>query len=171
MTEHIPVVRLAARLSSHAMLMSIASMGIVTAQTTPRLPQRFRVDASHSNVGFSVRFMGLSTVRGAFSRVAGTVMYVEGRPEKSSVSVVIDAKSINSNSENRDRHPRTADFLDVETHPYITFRSVGVSKSDSGFVAEGPLTIRGITRQVAIPFVVLNEPTSDAWGNRRATVA
>jgi polyisoprenoid-binding protein YceI len=133
------------------------------------LPTRFNVDASHSSVGFAVRFMGMSTVRGAFGDVAGTVMYAEGRPERSSVRVVIGTASINTNSRGRDDHLRSPDFFDAARYPSIAFHSERVAAAPQGFVARGPLTMRGVTRPVEIPFVQLNPPQKDAWGNTRTT--
>ncbi len=133
-----------------------------------RLPQRFNVDASHSNVGFAVRFMGLSTVRGAFADYRGTIMY-DPDTSRASVSVIIDAASINSNNRNRDEHLRSPDFLDAKQFPKITFRSTHIGRGEKGWVAVGPLTMHGMTKVVRIPFEQLNAPTSDAWGNTRVT--
>jgi len=139
------------------------------ATSAARLPTRFSVDASHSAVAFVVRFMGLSTVRGAFGGVSGTVMYAEGEPERSSVSVVIDASSVNTNARTRDDHLRSPDFLDVAKYPTIAFRSTRVARSPSGFTARGTLTLHGVSREVDVPFVQLNAPVKDAWGNSRVT--
>ena len=133
------------------------------------LPLRFNLDGSHSSIGFAVRFMGLSTVRGAFAGVAGTVMYAEGDPGSSSVSVVIDAASINTNSRARDNHLRSPDFFDVAKYPTITFRSTGIRATSSGFIARGPLTMHGVIREIEIPFTQLDRPQRDAWGNLRVT--
>jgi polyisoprenoid-binding protein YceI len=129
--------------------------------------QRFDIERGHSAVEFSVRFMGLSTVRGAFTDYHGTIMYDPADITKSSVSVVIKARGINSNNENRDRDLKSANFFDVEKYPLILFRSERIVRSKSGFVAHGPLSMHGVTKPVAIEFVQTHGLLSDAWGNKR----
>ena len=137
------------------------------AQGVAPRPERFDLDADHSEIGFSVGFMGLSTVRGAFADYRGTIMVTEDDPARSSVSVVIRAASINTNSVQRDRHLRSPDFFDVEKYPVIVFRSTSITRSADGFVATGPLTMHGITRDIRIPFTLLHTRRTDAWGNTR----
>jgi len=129
--------------------------------------QRFGIDWPHSAIQFSVRFMGLSTVRGAFARFGGTVMYNPASIEGSSVSVVIEANSINTNVESRDKDLKSPNFFAAETFPMITFHSEKIDKTKGGFVAHGPLTMHGVTHPVAIEFVQIHPVSSDAWGNRR----
>jgi polyisoprenoid-binding protein YceI len=129
--------------------------------------QRFDIERGHSAVEFSVRFMGLSTVRGAFTDYHGTIMYDPTDITKSSVSVVIKSRGINSNNENRDRDLKSANFFDVEKYPLILFRSERIVRSKSGFVAQGPLSMHGVTKPVAIEFVQTHGVMSDAWGNKR----
>jgi polyisoprenoid-binding protein YceI len=129
--------------------------------------QRFDVDWPHSAVEFSVRFMGLSTVRGAFADFGGTLMYDPKSIEGSSVSIVIDTKSINTNVAFRDKDLKSENFFDAEKFPIITFHSEKIEKSKDGFVARGPLTMHGVTRPVAIQFVQIHPVSVDAWGNRR----
>ena len=134
------------------------------------LPQRFEINPAHSQVSFSVRFMGLSNVRGAFATFEGSILYFADQPELSSVSVVILARSINTNAADRDRHLRSPDFLDVERYPHITFRSTIVRRSPSGLIADGQFTLHGVTRRISLPFTMLNPPVADAWGNARMTL-
>ena len=129
--------------------------------------QRFDIDPSHSAVEFTVRFMGLSTVRGAFAEFGGTVMYDSARVENSSIAVAIRAASVNTNSVTRDRHLRSPDFLDAEKFPLITFRSTTVSRTPGGLFLTGPLTLHGVTRDVAIAVRQLHPLRGDAWGNKR----
>jgi polyisoprenoid-binding protein YceI len=148
---------------------SLVAVASIAGAQSSTLPQRFEIDGSHSAISFAVRFMGLSTVRGAFSRYTGTVMLYPNAIERSTVSAIIGAASINTNAPDRDRHLRSPDFLEVEKYPYITFRSSAVKKAAQGFVAEGELTLHGVTKQVAIPFVMVHPPTLDAWQNTRVT--
>ena len=160
------------------LLRSALSVLLVALQRAPAmgqlpsagLPQRFEINPAHSQVGFSVRFMGLSHVRGAFATLEGSILYFAAEPERSSVSVVILARSINTNAADRDRHLRSPDFLDVQQYPYITFRSTTVRRAPSGFIADGEFTLHGVTRRISLPFTLLNPPVADAWGNARMTL-
>jgi len=129
--------------------------------------QRFDVDWPHSAVEFSVRFMALSTVRGAFANFGGTLMYNPKSITGSSISVVIQTKSINTNVDFRDKDLRSENFFDTEKFPLITFHSDRIERWKDGFVARGPLTMHGVTRPVAIQFVQIHPVSSDAWGNKR----
>jgi polyisoprenoid-binding protein YceI len=129
--------------------------------------QRFDIDWPHSAVDFSVRFMGLSTVRGAFARFAGTVMYNPSSITGSSVSVVIQTRSINTNVDFRDKDLKSPNWFDADKFPLITFHSEKIEKLKEGFVARGPLTMHGVTHPIAVEFVQIHPVTSDAWGNKR----
>ena len=129
--------------------------------------QRFDIDWPHSAMDFTVRFMGLSNVRGGFGSFGGTLMYDPKSIEQSSVSVIIEAKSINTNVEFRDKDLKSANFFDVEKYPLITFHSDKIEKTRDGFIARGPLTMHGITKPVAINFTQIHPVSADAWGNKR----
>ncbi|HEX8243769.1 MAG TPA: YceI family protein [Longimicrobium sp.] len=157
------------RICLRAVSLVLAAVASAPAAAQRPLPVAMNIDAGHSEVSFSVPFVGLSRVRGTFATWGGTVMYVDDDLTRSSVSVVIDASSITTNNQTRDRHLRTPDFLDVERFPRITFRSTSIARTRSGWVMRGPLTLHGVTRTVAIPFVRDNRPTRDVWGNQRTT--
>jgi polyisoprenoid-binding protein YceI len=108
----------------------------------------FAVDPAHTTVGFVARHLVVSKVRGSFSEVSGTIT-VADNPLESAVEVVIGAASINTGQPDRDNHLRSADFLELEKYPNLTYRSTGV-KSHKGneFVLTGELTIRDVTRAV-----------------------
>jgi len=129
--------------------------------------QRFDIDWPHSAVEFAVRFMALSTVRGAFANFGGTLMYNPTSIPQSSVSVVIQTNSINTNVAARDRDLKSENFFDAEKYPLITFHSEKIEKSPNGFVARGPLTMHGVTHPVAIEFTQIHPVSADAWGNKR----
>lgn len=126
-------------------------MSISTDQPRTALPApgTYSIDPSHTHAGFAVRHFGLAKVRGQFDDVSGEVVIAED-PAASSVSATIATASFDSRDENRDTHVRSADFLDVENHPAITFRSTGVRAAGDGWVVEGELTIKGVTRRVEL---------------------
>ncbi len=125
----------------------------VGAQVTT--PRPYPIDNNHSTVGFSVPiFGGLSQVTGKFTDFNITLLNDEKDITKSSVSVVIKATSVNTGIEGRDRHLRTADFFDVEKFPEITFKSERIEKKGKQFIAHGPLTMHGVTKEIALPFTI-----------------
>ena len=124
------------------------------------------IDPIHSEVGFSVRHMMVSKVRGKFEKVEGT--FVTGpTPLESSVNATIDAASITTSQGDRDNHVRSEDFLHVEKHPHITFQSTGVRQDGGDYLLEGNLTIRDVTRPVTLTLEI-NGFGPDAYGGTRA---
>lgn len=111
----------------------------------------WNIDPAHTTVEFSVRHMMVTTVRGSFQKVSGTLNFDPDNPANSSVEVTIDAASIDTRVDDRDNHLRSPDFLDVANHPTITFKSnkIEVTGGESGKIY-GDLTIRGVTRPVII---------------------
>jgi polyisoprenoid-binding protein YceI len=128
---------------------------------------RFVLDAAHSNVGFSVRHMMISNVRGQFGKVSGEATFDPARPEQTRLSVTIDVASIDTREEKRDAHLRSADFFDAEAHPQITFVSRAVRRADEGLQVVGDLTIRGTTREVTLAVEEITPEHTDPWGGRR----
>jgi polyisoprenoid-binding protein YceI len=115
---------------------------------------------------FQVRHL-LTRVRGRFSDFEGTIEYDAEHPERSSVHASIRAASIDTNEPDRDKHLRTSDFFSVEEFPNLTFRSTRISKTgDDRFEMTGDLTIRGVTRPVALNVTFLGR-ARDPWGNER----
>jgi polyisoprenoid-binding protein YceI len=108
------------------------------------------VDPVHSHVGFSVRHMMVTTVRGSFTSFAGTLEIDPADFTKSRISGEIDVQSIDTKNADRDNHLRTGDFFDVANHPKITFTSTRIEPKDDGYVVHGDLTIRGVTRPVSL---------------------
>lgn len=110
----------------------------------------FAIDPTHTTVGFLARHLMISKVRGSFTEVSGAIAIAEDVLQ-SSVEVHIRAASIDTGQADRDNHLRSADFLDVETHPELVFRSRRVTDLDgSRFALVGDLTIRGVTREVTL---------------------
>ncbi|WP_040337161.1 YceI family protein [Candidatus Blastococcus massiliensis] len=124
------------------------------------------IDASHSTVGFSVRHMMVSKVRGYFREFSGELVTAED-PSQSSVTATIDMDSIDTRQEQRDAHIRSADFFDVGNHTVMTFRSTAVVAKGEDWAVEGDLTIKGITKPVTLA-LELNGFGPDAYGGTRA---
>jgi len=126
----------------------------------------FPIDVTHSRLGFAVRHMAVSKVRGHFTEFAGTLELAEN-PVDSSISVTIQAGSVDTNDENRDNHLRTNDFFDAENHPTWTFTSTAIRPiSASEWNVDGDLTIRGITKSVTLD-ATLEGVVKDPYGNHR----
>ena len=124
------------------------------------------IDATHSTVGFSVRHMMVSKVRGYFREFSGEIVTAED-PSQSRVEATIVLSSIDTRQEQRDAHIRSADFFDVENHPQMTFRSTAVRTDGADWFVDGELTIKGITKPVTLE-LELNGFGPDAYGGTRA---
>jgi polyisoprenoid-binding protein YceI len=124
------------------------------------------IDPSHTQLGFAVRHMAVSKVRGRFSKFEGT-LELGADPVDSKASVTIDAASVDTRDENRDNHLRTNDFFDVPNHPTWTFTSTAIAPTTATeWKVTGDLTIRGTTRPVTLD-VVLEGVVKDPYGNHR----
>jgi len=123
------------------------------------------IDPVHSEVSFTVRHMMVSKVRGRFDKFEGTIVTGED-PLASSVTASVDLSSINTGQEQRDAHIRSADFFEVEKYPEMTFVSTGLKQGEEGFVLEGDLTLKGVTKQVAFDLEVSGFGP-DAYGGTR----
>lgn len=113
--------------------------------------EEYAVDAGHSIVEFSIPF-AFTRIKGRFTDWHGTMLYDRSNPANSSVSVVIETKSIDTGWPHRDEHLRTSDFFDVEKFPTIVFQSDRLRKSADGWIADGKLTMHGFTKNVSLPF-------------------
>jgi len=128
----------------------------------------WKIDPVHSVVEFKVKHMMISNVKGNFTKFSGTLTYDEARPENSSAQAVIEVASIDTRDAQRDAHLKTAEFLDAEKYPTITFQSTSVKAAGTGRgVVEGDLTIHGVTRKVVLNVEGPTEPGKDPWGNTR----
>lgn len=109
----------------------------------------YAIDASHTHVGFTVRHMMVSKVRGKFDRFDGSVVIAD-EPTQSAVNVSVELDSINTNDENRDGHLRSADFFNTEANKVMTFASTAVRADGSTWDVDGDLTINGVTKSVTL---------------------
>jgi polyisoprenoid-binding protein YceI len=143
---------------------------IMTSSTTVQIPGyvvgTWDIDAAHSTVGFSVRHMMVSKVRGYFREFSGVLVTAED-PTQSSVTATVNMDSIDTRQEQRDAHIRSADFFDVGNHTEMTFRSTAVRTDGADWTVEGDLTIKGITKPVTLE-LELNGFGPDAYGGTRA---
>jgi polyisoprenoid-binding protein YceI len=126
----------------------------------------WNIDPVHSEVGFSVRHMMVSKVRGRFTSFSGEIVTGEN-PTASTVAAEIDMSSINTGQDQRDDHIRSADFFEVETYPTMTYKSTGVRVEDGEYVLDGDLTLKGVTKGVPLR-LELNGFGPDAYGGTRA---
>ncbi|MEK6606929.1 MAG: YceI family protein [Myxococcota bacterium] len=124
----------------------------------------WEIDAAHTTVSFSVKHMMVTTVRGTFANVAGSVSEDERSPTKSKIDVTIDPASIHTGVVKRDDHLRSADFFDVAKHPVMTFRSTRVAKAGAGYKVTGDLTMHGVTRPVVLTVDVVTAPIKNPYG-------
>ena len=138
-----------------------------TLQTTT-----WTIDAAHTAVEFSAKHMMITTVKGRIADVRGALALDDASPDRSTVEVELDAASIDTRSEQRDAHLRSADFLNVEQFPTITFRSRRVegagAREGTGFRVVGDLTIRGVTREVTLD-ATYEGRGRDPWGGERVS--
>lgn len=125
----------------------------------------YALDASHSRIGFVVRYA--TKVRGSFDEVEGTATLDGTDPSRSTASVTLQAASIDTRNAQRDAHLRGEDFLAVETFPTITFVSTGVRQVGEVFELTGDLTVKDVTRPLTVPFTYEGSAT-DPFGNERA---
>jgi len=124
------------------------------------------IDTVHSEVSFVVRHLMISKVRGRFEKFEATIVTAED-PLKSTVTAKVDLSSINTGQEQRDAHIRSGDFFEVEKYPEMTFVSTGLKPAEEGFVLEGELTLKGVTKAVAFDLEVTGFGP-DAYGGTRA---
>jgi polyisoprenoid-binding protein YceI len=137
----------------------------VTLEIPGYLTGTWDFDPPHTYIGFVVRHLVVTKVRGRFEHVEGHIVTAEN-PLESTVEVSVDLNSVNTGHEARDNHLRSADFFEVEQYPRMTFRSTGIRQADDGFVLDGDLTIKDVTRPVSLAFE-LNGFSADPWGGTR----
>jgi polyisoprenoid-binding protein YceI len=128
----------------------------------------WQIDPAHSSAQFSVRHLGVSTVRGAFTKVSGSAKYDPSDPSKASLDASIEAGSVDTRVEMRDNDLRSPNFLDVQKYPTITFHSKQTKAAGAGKLQiTGDLTIHGVTKEVVLDVDGPTAPIKDPWGNQR----
>jgi polyisoprenoid-binding protein YceI len=153
----------------------LVSVATVIALALPALASAttWNIDPDHSNVGFKVRHLMVSNVKGSFEKHTGVVTINDKDITKSRVDVSIDTASVNTNVAKRDEHLRSSDFFDVAKYPTMTFVSKKVAKAGKGKLkVTGDLTLHGVTKEVVLDVDALSKESKDPWGNTRSgTVA
>ena len=124
----------------------------------------WQIDPAHSAAQFTVRHMLISNVKGAFTKVSGTVQYDPAHVGKTSVEAVIDAASVDTRVEARDKDLRSANFFDVEKYPTLTFKSKRAEMKGGKLNLIGDLTIHGVTREVVLVVDDITPPVKDIAG-------
>jgi len=151
------------RAISAAMLTVALSLPAAAATST------WQIDPNHSAAQFAVRHLAISTVRGAFTKVSGTIQFDDKDIAKSSVDVTIDAASVDTRVADRDKDLRSDRFFDVEKYPTLSFKSTKVEQTEVGKLkVTGDLTIHGVTKQVVLDVEGPTAAVKDPWGNQRA---
>jgi polyisoprenoid-binding protein YceI len=144
--------------------------GLAAALSLPAVAanSNWQIDPAHSSAQFSVRHMAISTVRGAFSKVTGSLVFDDKDISKSTIDVSIDANSVDTRVPDRDNDLRSDKFFDVTHYPSITFKSKKVEQVAPGKLkVTGDLTIRGTTKEVILDVEGPTVPMKDPWGNTR----
>ncbi len=126
----------------------------------------WEIDKTHSSVGFAVKHMMISTVRGHFARFDGALELDPSALERARVTATIDVESIDTGVADRDTHLKSADFFDAENHPKLEFKSTSVRQRGSEVTVVGQLKMRDVSREITLSGEV-EGPAKDPWGNQR----
>lgn len=138
--------------------------------TAEEMQGNYDLDPRHSYIGFRIKHFGITEVPGSFRDFSGTINYDPKEISKSSVNFTAKVTSIDTGVAPRDNHLRSADFFEVEKYPEMTFKTTKVEKKGKDFIVHGDLTLKGVTKQVAIPFTI-NGIIKDAQGNMKMGIS
>ena len=148
------------------LLANVACACLMGPGTAAAQTETWHLDPNHSSAQFSVRHMGISTVRGAFTKLSGDVMYDPSNVSQSTIDVVIDATSVDTHVEMRDKDLRGDHFLNVAQYPTLTFKSKRVTPAGTGKLqVTGDLTLHGVTKEVTLDVDGPTAPMKDPRGN------
>ncbi|MGC1618097.1 MAG: YceI family protein [Candidatus Acidiferrum sp.] len=146
----------------------IAGLAAALSLPVAAATSEWQIDPAHSSAQFAVKHLSISTVRGAFTSVKGTVQFDNTDITKSSVDVTIDVNSVDTRVEARDKDLRSDHFFDVEHYPTMTFKSTKIEQVAPGKLkVVGNLTIHGITKEATLDVDGPTSPIKDPWGNQR----
>jgi polyisoprenoid-binding protein YceI len=145
-----------------AFLVSMALAATAAAQSAT-----WQIDPNHTAAQFAVKHLGVSTVRGAFTKVSGSATYDATDLSKTRLDATIDATSVDTRVDMRDKDLRSPNFLEVEKYPTITFHAKSASGTAGKLRITGDLTIHGVTKEVVLDVDGPSAPMKDPWGNQR----
>lgn len=141
---------------------------LALAATAAAQVSEWKIDPMHSSAQFSVKHLGVSTVRGAFTKVSGSAKFDPSDVTKTALDASIEATSVDTRVEMRDNDLRSPNFLEVQKYPTITFHSKQVKAAGAGKLQiTGDLTIHGTTKEVVLDVDGPSSPIKDPWGNQR----
>ncbi|HEY9678345.1 MAG TPA: YceI family protein [Drouetiella sp.] len=153
-------------------LATALSFAALMSATLPCLAETYTIDPMHSQAGFSIRHMMLSNVRGAFSKVSGTIDFDPKKPTASKIDATIDMNSVDTHEPNRDKHLKSPDFFDTDKFPTMTFKSTKVAEKGKGHLeVSGELTMHGVTKPVVLEVTGPTEELKDPKGAKRGASA
>lgn len=150
-------------------ILAAAALSVSGASPSFAEPVEYQIDPAHTQIIFKVRHLGISNVTGRFDVFEGSYAFDPDNAASSRVEATISAASVNTNEADRDKHLRSDDFLNVEKHPNITFKSKSVTKDpgdSDDYTIVGDLTINGVTKEVELD-AEYGGHTTDPWGNER----
>ena len=154
------------------LLARLAAASLLSATLTlpaPAATSTWQIDPAHTAAGFSVKHMMISTVRGKFKGVTGTIIWDDQDLNKSTIEVTIDANTVDTTEPKRDADLKSPNFFDVAKYPTITFKSKKIEQVSAGKLkVTGDLTIHGTTKEVVLDVEGPTGPVKDPWGMTRA---
>jgi polyisoprenoid-binding protein YceI len=152
--------------------LTLAAVALTLAGTALAQAEPWNIDGAHSAASFAVRHFGVSTVRGTFTKITGTILIDDKDPANSTVDVTIDANTVNTQNEGRDKHLRSADFFDVEKFPAMTFKSKKVERAGAGRLrVTGDFTLHGVTKEIVLDVEGPTPPFNMGRGIKRGASA
>ncbi len=155
-----------ARLAASVALAAVIASPASAATTT------WQIDPAHTAAGFAVKHLMISTVRGQFKGVNGTVVWDDQDISKSTIDVTIDAKTVDTSEPKRDEDLRSEKFFDTAKYPTITFKSKTIENVSAGKLkVTGDLTIHGVSKEVVLDVEGPSNPVKDPWGNTRVAAS
>lgn len=143
---------------------SARAFALVALASLPAFAASYTLDGAHSRIGFGVKHMMVSTVKGSFKAFSGTVVIDDADVTKSTVSVEMETASVDTGIEKRDEHLKSADFFDVANHPKMTFKSTSVKKQGQKLLVTGNLSLHGVTKPVTLTVEGPTKEWTNPWG-------